>query len=943
MKKRIFLGIGLLLILLPILSPTSTMTNAFDSPPPRPSNPELNAVTEGTKLFYNITNFEYGAGIWDVLDMLLAESGAPSFDKGLVGTLEGSYLQVYISAMRDLTLYKYNYSDYTYYDPRTIGAIQAFMFLELNDDIMAYANVSQFSFPDDFAKTDFSSYYDYWPWADFREMVNSTELWSGFNSSFTGQYTSGWYDYNNSWGYYPWSWEWPDPDWFGDGDIYSFGWELGMVVGYDIGYYSCEYSFNDPLWYDPFVALDGWYTSFFDARDDGFWTGSSDFIATKIPDREYGSTPVPANMYDYAYWNDYTRIYEMYYRQGFEYEAAQIYFNRDLINSLYEGEHRTYYSGYVEGYENYYWNGFWNGENDRLSVNPYGTNYWPPYPWDPWDARDEGYVQGMMDGYDQGYDDGFWNLNVGEQYLQGMWNYKYGSYYDGFTDGSADALASLPESPSPVLPFPPATTDPYEQGANWMYENQYNEGYHNGYLYATLVYSPNSLNWLWHAGPFYNITLPDIEFNLYSGSILPIPVPMTMFKELDPNLPGEYEFNWGAHDYYPFTEAFIPLQTFDASNTDWTDLDTLDVARNDTEGSPGFNTTWDQVNSYFEFRMEMNQTGPGIYQEVIWGYNTSTGMLLNATVQFDFYMMTDMWIDATLELDESKTQVFTPSMPSPSSWTYLVDNFIFYYDLPPTAPPEFVDGIAEFKANGRASIGNPMLGVDIEGFDGLWVNATMTMYDPANVSRPPNIGNYRWPMFSGGGPLWLTDWDFFDGVLMSATSVFGNVGYFVNALTALSGQNTNVILNNLVLNPGIDSYYYSAMDIIYFYFTIDAQLDFEFSMLNGEFVWETLTQVGWVRGTLWAAIDYTTGVLLGVGLKTSFDFEMTQVPDYGLSGGVVSAYLEGMISANFASIPDLYTLIGGLPAVPEFGLVTILSIIGLAAISSAVIFTKRRK
>ena len=56
----------------------------------------------------------------------------------------------------------------------------------------------------------------------------------------------------------------------------------------------------------------------------------------------------------------------------------------------------------------------------------------------------------------------------------------------------------------------------------------------------------------------------------------------------------------------------------------------------------------------------------------------------------------------------------------------------------------------------------------------------------------------------------------------------------------------------------------------------------------------------------------------------------------------MNAYIEMSIGTTLKTVPDLYTLLGGLPAVNEFGIVSILSIIGLAAVASAVIFTKKR-
>ncbi|MHA1224515.1 MAG: hypothetical protein ACTSP3_14910 [Candidatus Heimdallarchaeaceae archaeon] len=104
----------------------------------------------------------------------------------------------------------------------------------------------------------------------------------------------------------------------------------------------------------------------------------------------------------------------------------------------------------------------------------------------------------------------------------------------------------------------------------------------------------------------------------------------------------------------------------------------------------------------------------------------------------------------------------------------------------------------------------------------------------------------------------ITDWGFMDGMWMSATSVLSNVNYLVSALQALSNQNTNVILSSLNLNPQVGSYYDSSAGTIYYYFTIEATIDLTWSMLNGDWEWETDTIVGSISGYIWVGIDYTT-------------------------------------------------------------------------------------
>ncbi|MCE7746888.1 MAG: hypothetical protein GPJ51_00710 [Candidatus Heimdallarchaeota archaeon] len=946
MKRQIFLGISLLIILLPFVTPSSPMavTDAYiDSS--FPSTPELNAVASGQKLFYNISEFQYGDGIWEVLDMLLTQVGGPIFDKGLIGSLEGSEIVTYISYLNDINLYQWDDMVGGYENQTLAEAMEIFTFLQLNDDLGVYVNASQFSFPEDFTNTDLSSYFDYWPYGHFNDPIFD-EFWNGFNNTFETTFEIGWNDaefasYNN------WFW-YPNENNYNDNDIYWFGYDYGNYFGYEYGYGAYWESGMDPLWNDKTAALSGFYQGFIDARDDGFLQGRLDFNVSKIPDKRYsGVIPPYSSVYDYGMYREYQHYYEMWYEEGFLYEGAKVYFNRELYGDLYNDEWETFWSGYVEGYENYYWDGYWSGDADQFGSYP-GPNYWPPEPWtDPYDSRESGYFDGMQVGYDAGYDDGYYGYNIGEQYLQGMWNYKYDAFFDGFDQGAADKLAMIPANNVPsTLPYSPSTTDPYEQGANFIYERQYAEGYDRGYLYAALVSSPDELNWLWSNGPFYNMNVPDFEFTLGTGSIVPTPLmDFTMLSDLNMLLPmdQDWEFNWGAHDYWPFNDMIIPMQTFYAGTTDWDVLNTFSQVQNDTEGTPGITTTYDVANDYFAIEMHLNASEPGVTQDVIWGYDTVSGMLLNVTTDVDFYSMTDVWANLTIEYDPAKTVDVTPSLPSPSSWTYLVNNFVFYFDLPIASDPDFVDGITEFKTNGLSSIGNPILGVDMVGFDGLWAEADVTMYDPANVSIPPELGSYTWPMFSPQGPMWNpNDWEMYDGLWTTVSSIVSVTPYLESALNALAIDNSNVDLTALDLNLVADQYYYAAQDIMYYYVTIDALIDFGWTALNGEYIWETITQNGWIRGSIWLGVDYTTGIVLGAGAKASFEFEVTQVPNYGMNGGILSAYIEMSIGANFKTLPDLYTLIGGLPAVNEFGIVSILSIIGLAAVASAVIFTKKR-
>ncbi|MHA2254826.1 MAG: hypothetical protein ACXAAM_01995, partial [Candidatus Heimdallarchaeaceae archaeon] len=746
--------------------------------------------------------------------------------------------------------------------------------------------------------------------------------------------------------------EWPHDDWFGDDEIDRFADELGRSIGYDMGYWLCEFSVHNLAWNDSYAALNAFYESFFDARDAGFLAGETDYLSTyKIPDKRAPVTPAPVTLYDFAYYEHYQNWYEMYYQEGYLYRGSLDYFNRELYRELYDSEWDSWINGYINGFQDgyYNWNGMWSGDMDYPNYHSSFYNPPPdPYYWDPRDSHEQGYNQGILDGYDWAYDDGFNDPDTyfGDQYQSGMWNYNYEGYHDGFQDGAADNIASLPENPMPTLPFP-TPINPYQDGANYAYTEAYYGSYHKGYLYATLVNSPDPLMWMWSNGPFYTMNLPDAEFDISTGSVIPIPMPLTMFEDLEFTIDAmedDYEFWWGSgYDYWPFTQTIVPMQSIYAPDTNWVSLNDMDVALNVTSGSPGINTTYDVANNYFLFELHMDMTEPGMTQDVYWGYNTTDGMLLNISMGLDFYSLTDMYVNMVIELNYSKEEVVTFTDLTSDSWTYFIDDFVFYYDVPPVAPPEFVDGLTMFKTSGLDSIGNDFLTVTVDRYEGLWANFSMELTNPADPLATPDTLRYSYPMIYPGGPQFLPDWTLLDGMFTTVTSVVGNLDYFIGALAVLAGQNTNVILSQLVLDPVVDSYYYGAQDVMYQYISIDAAVDFEFGMLNGDYEWETDSLDGWIKGYLWVGFDFTTGQVLGGGVKASFDFVIGQLPDYGMNGMGLEAYLEIIIGSDLATIPHIDALIGTLPIVPEFGLVTILSIIGLAAISSAVIFTKRRK
>ena len=228
MKKQIFLGISLLVILLPFVTPPSSPIAVTDGLVNPPDLPEINAVTSGQKLFYNISEFQYGDGIWELLDDLLAQVGGPAFDKGIIGSLEGSEIVTYLSYVDNINMYQWDDIGGGYVNETLTEAMEIFSFLQLNDDLGVHINASQFSFPDDFVKDDITDYQDYWPWGDFRDPVYP-EFWNGFNASFGTTFYQGFDDHNISMtynNYYPY----PNENDYWEGDIYWFGWDYGLAL-----------------------------------------------------------------------------------------------------------------------------------------------------------------------------------------------------------------------------------------------------------------------------------------------------------------------------------------------------------------------------------------------------------------------------------------------------------------------------------------------------------------------------------------------------------------------------------------------------------------------------------------------------------------------------------------------------------------------------------------
>lgn len=938
MRKNIIFGIGIILLLLPMVMPTTMITSPKASiEPSLPIGNTLDETTAGTKLTYNISEFNYGEGFFDLLDMLFDEEDIPAFDTGLIGSLEGTEISFYIALMRDLYLYQYDNETELYVNETLQTAFQALPMLELGQDIGAYVDPSAFTFPDDFIEKDIDYFYTSWPFCDFTFDITGTDFWYEVEVGFEEYFSNGWNDAQYG---EPWFWmDWIDPDRYDEEEYIQFAYEFGCWQGYWLGADAYWQSGGNPTWNDYLVAFSGYQNGFLFGRTSGFSAGQADFLDDRIPDKSsVNPYDTSLGVYEIGQHKGYCMSYEMYYESGYIYQGAQINFNDRLYWKLYNSQHESWISGYIDGYDNYYGNGHEDGSYDRAYSNPFGTTYEDPEDYDDYDEWSAGFNVGMHEGYEGGYYDGFYNTNANEEKLRGMRDYHYEPYFEGFAIGAADKLASIPYDDVPdSTPYSQGTSNPYEQGANYAYENSYVYGYENGNKYATLVSSTNDFLWKISNGPFYNMNLPYIEISLLAGSILPIFAPLTMFTDLGFNSP-EYEFWYeGPHgdSYDPFVDMMVPF-TFYGPDSNWVELDGFDHIYNASEPEiPGIITTYDSIAGIFTYDIYMNMSGEGEI-EYLQVYNTTSSLLTDFDLSLSFTEMADVWIDVSIDLIESETQ-YTPVMPNPSTWTYSVNNYVFYFEAPPGMDTE---GLAEWKEDALASIGNPLVTVNMQGYDGLWAEADLTFYDPKGI-EPPRYNTSIYPMMYPVGFQILPDWETLDGMWLTIDSLFDNIGIVTDVLDALDAQNINVDFSNMVIQPDTGKYLYND-EVLYYYITLSAEVDGQISMVNGDYEWETDTLTGNINATLWVAFEEDSGVCVGTGLRAGLDATLTQVPDYGNSG-TLSIFLDMEIGVDYLPIPNIYDLgLVDLPAVPEFGIVSILSIIALAGIASAIITSKKR-
>ncbi|MCK4844438.1 MAG: hypothetical protein KAS95_02070, partial [Candidatus Heimdallarchaeota archaeon] len=921
MRKNIIFGISIILLLLPMVMPTTIITSPRASiEPSQPAENVLDEVLAGTRLAYNFTSFDYGDGIFDMLDMLLSQGDIPVFDKGILGTLEGSDLYFYIAVMRDLYLYQYDYMGDVYENETLQTAYQALPMLELGEDFGVYADLSTFTFPDDIVRQDLDYYFASWPRSDFTFDITGTELWDNANYSFTDAFTRGWNDaqYGD-----PWHWmDWIDADYYNN-DLYWFAMDFGDWQGYWTGADAYWTSGGNVAWNNPFTAYDGYVEGFLTGRWGGYNGAGSDWSSDKIPDKRYvNEYDSYANLYDLGQFKGYEMSYGMYYESIYDYHGAQIYLNERLYHDLYDAQWSTWISGYVNGYDWQYWEGRAAGEYDNFYSNAFSTSYEEPETYDGRDERDEGHNVGMLEGYEDGYFDGFYEVNTNENRLHGMREYEYESYFDGFANGADDELTTIGYDATPdSMPYSTTTSDPYEQGANFAYEMSYVGGYDNGYKFAFLISNSNDLFWKTSLGPFYHMTLPYVELMLLAGSMIPITLPMTMITDLG-FASTEYDFwydNPYGGDYDPFMDDFMVPFTLYAPDTNWVELNDVDHLYNESEPDvPEIITTYDDVAGTFIYYVYMNMSGDGEIEYTL-GYNTTSSLLESFDFFVNFTSMPDVWLDVSLNIDESKTETYSPALPTPSTWAYSLEEFTFYFETPPGMDTE---GLAEWKDLMLNSIGDPLISVTALGYDGLWAEQELTLYDPEGLA-PPETFDYMYPMMVPMGFQILPDWDTFDGMFLTITSVFDNVDILTTVMSALDTQNANVDISNLVIQPETGSYLYNG-EVQYYYITFSGDVDGQIGMLNGDFEWETDTLTGAADATLWVAFEYSTGVLVGAGVRAGLDATLSQVPDYGNSGSL-SVYIEMKQGVDFMSIPDIYDLgLVDLPAVPEFGIVSIL-------------------
>ncbi len=929
MKNKSILAIGLIFILLPLVTAMSPVS-ATTSGTPDFSNISIEdwvtspSVEAGDKFIYDITSFHYGQGFMDLINqMFIDDPDVPDFNFGTSGTLEGSQIWSYVTYMEDSYLYQYDWDTEDHVNETEQTLMQVMSALKLNSDMSAYVNLSQFSYPEDAIPQDQGYYYDSWPRTNFDFDITDTdsEFWDGFHDQFPSSFSWGYTDAYDGSGW-PWL-SWPEAHWYDSDEGYYFGQDVGYYFGYHVGrnaFYQSDYSASDPDWDKPTTAANAWMDGFLEGRPDGFDDGKDDYVNNdRIPVRHNPDPYDQSTLTNLAKGEGYKNGYHTYYSSGFFYEGAQEYYNTDLYWKLFDGpKGNSYVRGYMEGFSEHYENGWYDGRNDNTSSTYHGDYYSPPNKHDPWDSYDAGYQDGKVDGYEFGYEHGYAD-DIGDdwqpdnwEYIHGMQNAVWNGYQDGFPEGANDYVQDNPKDNTTSDPHPDPANE-YEEGYNHMYPMSYSYGYDNGWLYAYLVDPDgNELNWLTHEGPFYHIILPDFVWTLQEGSVIPFPIDVTMFTELNFSL-MDYDFDWETHDYEPLTEHFSPISWY-APMTDWAAYDGLNIEWEPGMDDPGIVANWDQGNDNFTMELYFNDESSDVEIIINIEYDTDTGYLRALSFAIDFYSMTNM--DASIGIEFNTIEHYDLHDPVvPDSWSYLVDDFAFEYDVPPEVPSDVISDLDEFKSGGTDAVGKTFMDVTWNGHDQLWTNYTFEMYDPNNPSDTSGPESIYYPTVAPMIQV-LPDWSLYEGLMTTGSSIMGNLAWVGEAAVGLFEANPNMDMFDFDLNGTMDSHHEASTDTMYMYMGMSMGMGMEMNFMNEDFEWEQVIAGIYFNCSLWVAYDYTTGIFLGAGLSVDVDATLTLPDDTFAPASNFAAHLTMKIraddtvitSGNLAPVTDYVTL-----------------------------------
>jgi len=911
MKKRIFLAIAIIIALFPIYH-SGVNTQATTQPVVNNNQITPEEIGVGSKLTYQITQFELGSGFDQLLQDITQDPEAPDIEFGYDGSLVGSEIWFYISLEDQLQFFQYNYSDWEWTKENITqkNVMQVLAGIKLSEDFSAFANLSQLNYPEDAVRQDEAYYYDSWPMSHFETPITSDDFWNPFNEGFIDGFNWGFSDEINE---YDWAWfNWPSPDEYYD--LYWFARDFGQMWGYDTGREAAMNARNenpgDPwgtAWNDANSASGAFKVGFLEGRDDGYNEGKDDYVNNnRIPDKTF-SNPYDAtnDITDIGKRRGYDAAWPVYYDAGYLYEGAQEYFNDRLYWELYCDTWDTYPGGYLDGFRDGYYTGVWDGQYDH-DYGSYGDNFYPPEGyWDPRDEYQWGYNDGLAEGYQYGYDDGYNQVNDYEQYIWGMESYIWNAHEDGFQVGAQDYINNIGYDNSTfTLPFS-SPADMYEEGANFIYEMMYPKAYDDGWKYAFLVdRDGDDLNWLMHEGPFYYMYLPDVILTLQSGSVLPVPTDMTMFKELNISMMDyEIDYDYGENTDL-FTEHFTPFSIY-APESDWAELDTWDWAFDPESDMPGVTTTI--TGDIFEMIFYWEEESGDITFELTIRYDMTTGVLQYSGFSVDFTTEADMYFNVAMEY-ESDTQINLPT-PDPTSWSYLIDTFSFNYELPDDVPPEVIDGLNEFKNGGESAVGNAFMDIDWLEHLGLWNKYNVTLKDPNNPTDASDPVTIMQPTLSPGIQI-LPDWDLWGGIMQTGDSYLAMSEWIGNAVDMLSVANPTFDAFRHELYYEVSSYHDSTNNIMYLYAGISGGYELRVEMLNGDWEWEETTVSLYFKLVLWTAYDYTTGIFLGAGVEGTIDETFTSniptSPQFTLYADIDIRIRADLIS-SITSITDILT------------------------------------